>query len=63
MLYREIFNLQLGFANEEHLQVLTTNSLQEHWEWQKEWNPVMKTLDTGETDDVHSKPGHHDCFR
>ena len=26
----------------QHLQVLTTNLLQKHWEWQEERNPVMK---------------------
>ena len=25
-----------------HLQVLTTNLLQKHWDWQEERNPVMK---------------------
>ena len=42
---RKLRRLHMGGVNGiscQHLQVLTTNLLQKHWEWQEERNPVMK---------------------
>ena len=42
---RKVEDLHMGGVDGiscQHLQVLTTNVLQKHWEWQEERNPVMK---------------------
>ena len=45
----------------KRLQVLVTNLLQKHWEWQEECGD--ETWYSGKTDDVFGKLGHQDGLR
>ena len=53
--------LRMGGINNiscQHLQVLVTNLLQKHWEWQEERPPMLKHGSS-----VYGKLGHQDSFR
>ena len=39
----------------QHLQVLSTNLLQKHWEWQEERNPVLRHCKYNTSNDMFSR--------
>ena len=47
----------------QHLQVMMTNVIQKHWEWQEEEESCDETRDGGKTNTVLGQLGYQDGHR
>ena len=47
----------------QHFQVIMTNLLQNHWEWQEDRRPMFQAWQRGAIHDVLGEHGHQDSLR